>query len=101
LFSHPVYDYLIERYDMNAKSVHWEPDQMPTAEQLSELERILENHPADWMVWENEPIKAAVDKLHEMGINSVVFNPCGNRPKEGDFMSVMKQNVDQLESVYR
>ncbi len=29
LFSHPVYQYLAHRYGLSARSVHWEPDQMP------------------------------------------------------------------------
>lgn len=101
LFSHPVYDYLIRRYDVNAESVHWEPDQKPTADQLSELLQILKKHRARWMVWEGEPIRAAIEKLNEMGISSVVFDPCGNIPKDGDFISVMQQNVSNLGAVFR
>jgi zinc transport system substrate-binding protein len=101
LFSHPVYDYLIKRYGIHAKSVHWEPDQKPTADQLSELLQILKNHRARWMVWEGEPAMAAVEELDEMSIDSIVYNPCGNIPKDGDFLSVMQQNVSNLETVFR
>ena len=34
--------------------------------------------------------------IHEMEINTIVFNPCANQPLEGDFMSVMKQNMGNL-----
>jgi len=33
LASHPVYDYLARRYGLNIKSVHWEPDQVPSRNQ--------------------------------------------------------------------
>jgi len=32
---------------------------------------------------------------------SAVFDPCGNVPAEGDFLSVMQQNVMNLEAVFR
>jgi hypothetical protein len=65
------------------------------------LFQILKKHRARWMVWEGQPIRAAIEKLNEMGISSVVFNPCGNMPKDGDFMSIMQQNVSNLGAVFR
>ncbi len=49
LFSHPVYQYLIRRYGLNARSVHWEPDQPPTEAMWRELEELTAAHPhAGW-----------------------------------------------------
>ncbi|MCK5287185.1 MAG: zinc ABC transporter substrate-binding protein, partial [Thermodesulfovibrionia bacterium] len=50
--SHPVYDYLAHRYNLNIKSVNWEPDETPSDEQWIELRNILKKHPAQWMIWE-------------------------------------------------
>jgi zinc transport system substrate-binding protein len=100
LASHPVYDYFARRYGLNIKSVHWEPDEIPIDEQWMELRSILRDHPAQWMIWEGEPIKASVEKLKSMGINSLVFDPCGNVPDQGDFMSVMRQNVENLKVAF-
>ncbi len=52
------------------------------------------------MIWEGEPLQKSVAKLKEMGIESVVFDPCGNRPDSGEFISVMKSNVVNLEKVF-
>lgn len=101
IFSHPVYEYFEKAYGLNGKSVHWEPDQKPSSAQIAELNRILEMHPARWMVWEGDPGVAAVEKLNAMGVQSAVFDPCGNVPAEGDFLSVMQQNVMNLEAVFR
>jgi zinc transport system substrate-binding protein len=101
IFSHPVYEYFEKAYGLNGKSVHWEPDQKPSSAQIVELNRILEMHPARWMVWEGDPGVAAVEKLNAMGVQSAVFDPCGNVPAEGDFLSVMQQNVMNLEAVFR
>jgi len=95
--SHPVYQYLQRRYQLNLKSVHWEPDEFPNPEQWLEVEKILKEHPASIMIWENEPLPEIKEKLHEMKIKSVVFNPCGNTPEEGDYLSVMKRNIYNLE----
>jgi len=100
IFSHPVYEYFAKAYGLNGRSVHWEPDQDPTPGQVAELNKLLESHPANWMIWENTPIKSAVDVLEAMGIKSVVFNPCGNVPPEGDLLSVMKDNVTKFELVF-
>jgi zinc transport system substrate-binding protein len=99
--SHPVYDYFARGYGLNIRSVHWEPDEIPTTEQMLELHTILKNYPAQWMIWEGEPEKEAVDRLQTVGMQSVVFDPCGNAPDQEDFMSVMRQNVENLKAAFR
>ena len=37
--------------------------------------------------------------LRELGIESVVYDPCGNRPASGDFLTVMQANADHLERI--
>jgi len=101
LASHPVYDYLSRRYGLNIRSVHWEPDEVPNAGQWIELKRILKNQPARWMLWEGKPMKATVEHLESIGINRLVFDPCGNVPHKGDFLTVMQQNVDNLKPAFR
>jgi zinc transport system substrate-binding protein len=98
--SHPVYDYFARRYGLNVKSVLWEPEEFPSQKQWSELGSILKLHPAKWMIWEGKPNPAAVDKLKLMGVSSLVFDPTGNVPDEGDFLSIMRQNVENLRAVF-
>ncbi|MCW8984618.1 MAG: metal ABC transporter substrate-binding protein, partial [Thermoanaerobaculales bacterium] len=98
-FSHPVYQYLINRYELNGVEVHWEPDQVPDGHAWDHLEEVLQSHPAKWMVWEGEPLEATVAGLAEIGVESVVFNPCGNRPEEGDYLAVMTANAVALENL--
>jgi zinc transport system substrate-binding protein len=101
LASHPVYDYFSRRYGLNIKSVHWEPDEVPTDEQWTELQGILKDHAATWMIWEGEPNASSAAKLKSMGINSLVFDPCGNTPVQGDFLSVMQQNAENLKAAFQ
>jgi zinc transport system substrate-binding protein len=95
--SHPVYQYFATRYGLNVHSVLWEPDVMPEDDQWNTLQALLAKHPAKWMIWEGEPMTASVEKLQALGVRSLVFAPCGNTPEQGDFLSVMQQNVVNLQ----
>jgi zinc transport system substrate-binding protein len=97
LASHPVYQYWARRYGANLKSVHFEPDEMPDANGWSQLEGILRDHPARWMLWEGEPLTETAAKLEELGVRVAVFDPCGNAPSQGDFLSVMRGNFAALQ----
>jgi len=98
--SHPVYDYLARAYGLNMKSVHWEPDENPNTAQWLDLQRILKEHPATWMIWEGTPLADSVERLKTAGIDSFIFDPCGNQPQEGDYLDIMQQNVANLRQVY-
>ncbi len=99
VFSHPVYQYLIRRYSLNAVEVHWEPDEVPDEDAWKELETILEEHPARWLLRESQPAETTVAGLSDLGLTALVFNPAGYRPHTGDFMTVMAANAAALESI--
>jgi zinc transport system substrate-binding protein len=100
LGSHPVYQYLARRYGLNLHSVHWEPNEMPPEAEWAALKQLLTRHAARTMIWEAEPSPAITERLAKLGVRSVVFNPCGNRPATGDFLSVMRTNVENLRTAY-
>ena len=101
IVSHPVYDYFTKRYGLNAVSVHWEPDEVLHNSQLQELKGILQQHPAKWLIWEGAPVPASVTKLNKtLAVDSLVFDPCGNMPDSGDFMTVMRHNVEDLRRAF-
>ena len=99
--SHPVYDYFTRRYGIKMESIHWEPDEVPNDGQWIDLQKRRKTHPAKWMIWEGDPLKESVEKLKTIGIQSLVFDPCGNVPDKGDFLDVMKQNVENLGKAFR
>jgi len=99
--SHPVYQYLARRYNINMKSVMWEPEIMPQQNQWDALQQLLATHSAGWMIWEGQPDKQSATRLEELDINSLVFSPCANTPEEGDFISVMKNNIREIEKAFR
>ncbi len=102
LASHPVYQYLGRRYSLNFGSLHWEPGEYPGDEEWARFSSVLEKYDynAKWMIWERAPLEKTVKKLESMGISSAVFDPCANRPADGDYLDVMKANVANLKKVY-
>lgn len=99
IFSHPVYQYLQRRYDINGLAVHWEPDEEPGIPAWIELQRMLAKHPATIMIWEDEPLPAVVTRLANTGIVSVVYQPAANRPVSGDFLTTMSGNVRRIAGI--
>ena len=99
--SHPVYQYLADRYKLELKSVHWEPSEVPNEAALKELDELMKKHPAKWMIWEDDPVAETKKLLTDRGIQSVVFNQCGNTPEEGDYMIAMKQNIKNLALIFK
>lgn len=100
LGSHPVYQYLARRYGLNLQSVHWEPNEMPPEAEWQALQRLRVGHPAQTMLWEAAPNPKITERLAKLGVRSQVFDPCGNRPPSGDFLSVMRANVISLRATY-
>lgn len=100
LASHPVYQYLVRRYSLNLNSVMWEPDVLPSQREWQTLAKLREGHPAAWMLWEGEPMEETSERLHRIGVQTTVFDPCANRPEAGDFLSVMSDNVARLARVF-
>ncbi len=101
LASHPIYQYLARRYDLDLESVHFEPGEDPGEKGWGDLQRILVSHPATWMLWEARPLDTTAQKLADLGVRIIVFDPCGNGPEEGDFLSVMRSNLKRLQVALR
>jgi zinc transport system substrate-binding protein len=98
--SHPVYQYLARNYSLNLKSMLWEPHIMPANTEWQDLAKLRATHPADWMLWESAPAPEIAARLLQLGIQSVVFDPCANRPQTGDFLSVMSENLTNTVRIF-
>jgi zinc transport system substrate-binding protein len=97
LFSHPVYEYLIRRYGLNARSLDWEPGETPFEEQWDALASLRGEFPAKAMLWEAAPLDATARRLSESGVSSFTFETGANvRPAE--WLDAMLRNADSLRS---
>lgn len=97
-FSHPVYQYLQNRYALNGRSVHWEPDTEPGLKDWVDFQNQRLDHPAELMIWEGQPSQLMIERLQQQGIRSVIFDPVANRPANGDYFTVMNTNLEQFKT---
>ena len=100
LASHPVYQYLARRYNLKIRSLMWEPGVYPDAASWQNLNNKLRKQAAAWMLWEDEPLQKTRDQLSSMGVNVILFRPVMNRPQQGDFMTIMEDNIMALATAY-
>ena len=59
-----------------------------------------QGHPATWMLWESDPAPEIGQRFQQLGVQSTIFNPCGNQPIGGDFLSVMFNNLASMARVF-
>lgn len=97
--SHPVYQYFGRKYGLDIDSVLWEPETVPDDAAIQELVDHLKEHPAKWMIWEGDPAGDSILKLEALGLQSIVVNPCGGKPAQGDWLTVMYGNVAELQKI--
>jgi len=93
LFSHPVYQYFVRRYALNARSLHWEPDAPPSPAMWRELAKLRADHPANALLWEGPPAPATTAELRARGVASAIYAPCAGTPAGVDFLEVMRANA--------
>jgi len=96
LFSHPVYQYLERRYNLNGKSMHWEPNEMPSEGEWRALAQLNREFNAFIMIWEAPPLPETETRLQAMGIRSLVFETMEIPPREGNFLTIMRANIERL-----
>ncbi|MEQ8821188.1 MAG: metal ABC transporter substrate-binding protein [Sumerlaeia bacterium] len=98
--SHPVYAYWGERYGIGIEAMLWEPGEMPDPEQWAAFEAILAERPAQYMLWEDEPLDEIKAKLRELGVTPIVFLTANNVRDEGDYLEIMRANAARLEQAF-
>jgi zinc transport system substrate-binding protein len=99
IFSHPVYQYLQARYNLNGASLHWEPGEVPGPSDWIDLIDLLGGHDASLMLWEDTPLDETSQRLQQSGIRSISFRTASGQPATGDYFSVMNSNLEQLNGI--
>ena len=95
-FSHPVYQYLASRYELNGVSMHWEPNEDPGIKARIDFRDILRRHPARVMIWEDDPAEQISDQLEQLDILAIPFHTASNTPASGNYFDVMTANLENL-----
>jgi len=98
--SHPVYQYFARAYDLNLKALLWEPEMKIDAKAQADIKSLLVVHPAKVMIWEGKPTIENIEYIRSLGLKNIVINPCMNRPKNGDFITQMQENLKVFKKAY-
>ena len=99
LASHPVYQYLARRLDLDLRSVHFEPDVVPDDAGWAELDARLAERPVSpvkWMLWEGAPDPRTVAGLEARGVGVIVFDPCGAAVPADGYLAAQRANFARL-----
>jgi len=93
IYSHPVYQYFQQRYQLSGQSVHWEPGEMPDESQWNALQPMLGER--SLFVWEGQPEADIVARMTSLQLPYVVIDPAANRGEQ-DWLSVQRSNLAGL-----
>lgn len=105
--SHPAYNYIARRYDWNVDNLDLDPEEMPADETLAEIEARMADHPAEYIVWEGEPLPEIEQRFRdELGLESVVFSPVETLSPEEiaagtDYLEVMRANLERIAPIFK
>jgi zinc transport system substrate-binding protein len=94
--SHPVYHYFARSLGLNFSYVIWEPQNVPTAEQLEELKKLNPNV----FVWEDTPNPEADKAVQALNIETIVLRPLSGKVKDSYFSKELKKNNEALKQLY-
>jgi zinc transport system substrate-binding protein len=92
----PAFSYIGRRYQLAMPILSLQQDEPATDQQWQNLEPILASQTVSRLLWSEEPQAATADRLRAMGMRSIVFRIAAQPPESGDFLSVMRENVEQL-----
>jgi len=86
------FQYFFEAYSLHSLNDHLHSIDI---EQPTAIE-VLTAHDVSTIISDTQLPVATNTKLMNHQIKVCVFDPCASRPEEGDFISVMKKNLEQL-----
>ncbi|WP_147125349.1 metal ABC transporter substrate-binding protein [Shimia ponticola] len=94
--THPRYQYLARRYDLNITSLEWEAGAMPSDAELAELADEAAQTGATVLIWEDTPPDAGFDAVTDLGLRNVVFSPLATANGDADFIASFDAYVTAL-----
>jgi len=93
----PVYQYLTRRTDWKVFHLHWKKKTEPDDHIWENLKAMQEQHKVPLMLWEYQPEDKQVKALQQRGVASFVLNPLTVKPSQGNYLTEMQRQLDELE----
>lgn len=93
----PVYQYLARHADWKMHHLHGEKNSDLTENTLEKIKQLQEQHKVRLMLWEADPGEKIINNLKQRGIFSIVLDPLSTKPAEGNYLTEMQRQLNQLE----
>jgi len=93
----PVYQYLARRADWTMHHLHWKKNADPNEGTWKKLKSIQVQHKVPLMMWEQRPDEKHLKALQQQGVASIVLDPFSAKPAQGDYLTEMQRQLNQLE----
>ena len=93
----PVYQYLARRAGWTVHHLHWKKNAEPNESTWEKMKSIQEQHKVPFMIWEQRPGEKQLKALQEHGVASVILDPLSAKPAQGDYLTEMQRQLNQLE----
>ena len=97
--THPRYQYLARAYGLTILSLEWEAGAMPTDDELSELETLIQTESARILIWEAEPPDGAKQATARLGLSNLTFPPLATPPASGSYLDALGASLSALAGV--
>ncbi len=97
LSAKPLFDYLLARYDVDPRGASLGGRGHIESSQWESLTSWLDGAPAV-LLWAETPLAATRDRLVAEGVQCIVLDTTASPPQEGDFVSVMRGNINAIDS---
>ncbi len=102
LASHPAYNYLARRYELEITNLDLDPEAPPDDEASQAIAAALADTRPDQpilLLWEGAPLEETVRRLTDAhAITSVWVSPAESEDPNADYLGVMRANLDRLEA---
>lgn len=99
--THPRYQYLARAYGLDIRSLEWEAGSAPDGNQLSELEKLVDDTGAQVLLWEAQPPEQARTAIRELGLADAVFPTLATSPEASDYTQRLIQALEELSVVLK
>lgn len=94
--THPRYQYFARAFRLDIRALQWDAGEAPTEAQWDELTALAGETGARILIWEAAPPEAARERAAAIGLRDVVLPTFANRPVDGDFVTGMRQALENL-----
>ncbi len=92
----PVYQYLARRSGWTVHHLHWKKNPDPDENDWVKMKTMQEKQKVPLMFWEQRPAEKLVKALQQRGVTSFVFDPLTTEPAEGNYLTVMQRQLNEL-----